>query len=127
MSQRATARVNPGPRGKAGQRKGENSMRTERWCFTDAELQEPESCRKDDEFMASVYLHGHKDTQVVKVIVYRNGQVTNRWGDGCKGVPENIRRFVEDEDTLSIYAGNECASNRRDVLVNDDGSFHAFA
>ena len=113
----------------------------ERWCFTARELadeQVRQQCRGEDEFIASVH-----DAEL-GVLVYRNGEPTNRWEDGTAGVPTDVQIAAGEEDTLvkpisqrrpqaAGYSAMDqwrsaeedtIADNWRDVEVHDDGSFN---
>lgn len=80
----------------------------ERWCFTDYELEHPEGCRSDDEFLADL-----GEEAELAVVVLRNGQVTDRWEDGTGGVPPFLQDLADCQDTLYKPAPR----NRQDFLA----------
>ena len=84
-----------------------------RWFFLNSELKSPKGCAANDEFVA--YPMGSE----LGVIVYRNGEVSNRWEDGTAGVPEDIRELADDENSLHKPCINEDGS-WREVIVDDD-------
>jgi len=120
---------------------GESVVARERWCFTERELADKQvlqGCRGHDEFIASVH-----DAEL-GVLIYRNGDPTNRWEDGTAGVPEDVQMAANEEDSLvkprsmvrpqaTGYSAMDqwrsaeddtIADNWRDVEVHDDGSFN---
>jgi hypothetical protein len=110
--------------------------RQERWCFTEYELGNPEAlkaCRGEDEFVASAYDEEGNRLEL-GVLVYRDGRATNRWEDGTAGVPEEVQREAEVDESPSKPIGRGSGSPRlgdddliadnwRDVEVAEDGSF----
>jgi hypothetical protein len=94
------------------------SLNRERWVFTDHDQKHPEDCHAYDIFIA---MPGVNDAGQ-GVQVERNGTVTNTWEDGTRGVPEEIRAFADDEDTLTTPRG-EIADNWFDVYTDKEGNF----
>jgi sulfur carrier protein ThiS len=97
---------------------------TERWVFTQSEIDrlgryttfKPTAY---DEFIAAV------EGQEIGVIVYRNGEVSNRWADGIKGVPQDVAEQTDAEETLYALAGCECADVWLDVTTDPQGDLLA--
>ncbi len=85
----------------------------QRWAFMPDELDNLETCRADDEFTA------YPPAEELGVIVYRNGDVSNRWADGTAGIPDDVREIADDEDTL--YRDAEEIEGWRNVEVDDNG------
>lgn len=101
-------------------------MTTERWAFSTAELLRPELCTNEDELVAFV------PASEIGVLVYRNGKVSNRYADGTTGVPADIAELADGIESLGHpvdddYADLQETNCWKDVVVNDDGSFQAFA
>lgn len=94
-------------------------MSRERWCFTQAELANPVACKATDELVAFRFDRGG-------IIVTRDGQVSNRWDDGTKGVSETDRAWADDQETLYNEEG-DALDEWRDVMVSDEGEFIRFA
>lgn len=89
-------------------------MTTERWVFTDQELaQNAIGCTAHDEFAARV------PDQELCVIVYRNGEVSNRWSDGTAGVPAEVAELANEVETYYHPEQDAYADNWRDVEVVD--------
>jgi hypothetical protein len=100
------------------------SLTEERWVFTEDELENPAACDRDDEFLAS-----GSGLPEVGILVQRNGEVTNRYGDGTAGVPDEQRTLVNDAETLGgmgEYNLGDIADNWRQVMVDDRGRFHSW-
>lgn len=97
-------------------------MRTERWSFTNRELKHPKTCRADDEFMVLL----DEEESELPVIVYRNGEVSNRYADGTVGVIESNRLAANDQETLYTLDGEDSTFEWRDVEVTDEGEFVRF-
>lgn len=97
-------------------------MKTETWCFTHRELERPEQCRGDDEFMALLA----EEFSELAVLVYRNGECSDRYAGGSVGVPEEVRELAEAEETLYTLDGEDYANVWPAVHVNNDGSFAGF-
>lgn len=85
----------------------------ERWAFLPDELDNLEQCRADDEFVVS------PAELELGIIVYCNGQVSNRWEDGTVGIPERIRELADSEDEYYVRHGEQ--AEWRDVEVSEDG------
>jgi len=103
----------------------EQAEETERWVFTKAQLKNPKGLRRDDELIALVT--PDEPSEGVDVIVYRNGEVSNRFGDGTVGLPEEVYVAAQDEDKLFDEEEDDWADNWRDVIVDADGNFVRFA
>jgi hypothetical protein len=108
----------------------------ERWVFTKSELKHPETCHSKDEFIG--YPERDIDDEIRVwpergVIVYRNGQVSNRYSDGTAGVPDDERDLVDAIETLvkpreqvkDLY--DELAYNWYDVVIDAEGNFVQWA
>ena len=101
----------------------------ERWCFSEADLQHPERCKAHDELIAGVNEGDFPDNITeVDVIVYRNGQVTDRFADtGETGVPKNLQELADNEEELFNPRGHtdmECfCTYWRDVWTDETGEF----
>ena len=89
----------------------------ERWALSEGELANPHDLRSDDELVA--------EANGVGVLVYRNGEVSNRFDDGTAGVPEDIKEAAGEVETL-LHPNGEPTSKWVDVLTND-GAFAGFA
>lgn len=87
----------------------------ERWAFLASELDNLQACRADDEFIA----RPTEETEL-GVIVYRNGQVSNRWEDGTVGISPEVRELADDTESLHSLNGEEIIG-WRDVEVSEDG------
>jgi hypothetical protein len=104
----------------------------ERWCFTTQELKHPEACKSYDEFVANLGSdeHGHPITEL-GVVVERNGDVTNRWADGTRGVRDEYRQLADESDTLikpdSENEADYFADYWKNVIVDKEGNFVAWA
>jgi len=104
----------------------------ERWCFTAYELEHPEDCKSHDEFVAD--LGGDQEGLISElgVLVQRNGDVTNRWGDGTVGVGDEYRQLADKSDTLvkpyrQAGESDVYADTWREVIVDKEGKFVAWA
>ena len=89
----------------------------QRWAFLARELDNPQACRAEDEFIAYPPI----EEASLGVIVARNGEVSNRWGDGTKGVPDDVRQFADFEDMLYAPADLQEIIGWRDVEIDDTG------
>jgi hypothetical protein len=104
--------------------------RIERWVFTEWELHHPLLCNASDEFWAPVM--DAEDWAVV----YRNGEMTNRWSDGTVGVPTDL--IIDDEGYYKPKHRRSVSTEMRqdgydieadqwyDVYVGDQSEFVAF-
>lgn len=91
----------------------------QRWVFTEAELAKPEICRWSDAFIATV----STESCDIDIIVYRNGSVSNRFGDGTDGVTPDLVELAEDVETY-YDPFNQCyADIWRDVILDAEGKF----
>lgn len=113
---------------------------TERWIFTQSELSNPKECHAKDEFVATVsstfgrwYRNAPPNqTQYFNnfdIIVHRNGQVTNKFGDGSKGVPKELQKLANDCEflTKNKRCQDYVAEHWQDVIVDENGNFIRFA
>jgi hypothetical protein len=101
--------------------------RKERWAFSQSELAQPVKCNGYDELVA--YVHVDDDWDSVEsfgIIVYRNGEVSNRFDDGTAGVPKELVELADCEESLLHPDGEETAK-WRDVMADGDGNFLDFA
>ena len=102
-------------------------MRTERWAFTQSELEHPCELTSLDELVASVKFHCEETGNTLDaVIVYRNGTVSNRWADGTAGIPELIAELAGEDESPYNPETHEAADTWRDVRVDTEGGFVAF-
>ncbi len=100
--------------------------REERWIFTHDELSAPQQCTSHDIFIAYVQSED-LDPDGIGVQVERNGHVTNTWGDGTRGVPQELRTMADYEETLQTYdPDGGFADVWRDVLCDTHGQFIKF-
>jgi hypothetical protein len=109
------------------------SRRRERWCFTQHELKFPENCFREDPFVSYQNAAGPDD---LGVIVLRDGQITNMWGDGSGGVPEMVQNRIDLSGELRkpVYYGHNHAYDESDeevedwvdVYVDEEGRFKAW-
>lgn len=92
-------------------------MTSERWVFTGAELRaKGEDCNRYDTFVAIV------PNFQLGVLVYRNGEATNRWEDGTAGVPDGVRELAAAVETLATTETPVEPANRWcNVFVDEDG------
>lgn len=88
-------------------------MGIRRWAFLPNELADLQACRADDEFVA------YPPDVPLGVIVYRDGTVSNRWGDGTAGIPPHVEAAAGSEDTL--YRDTTEIDGWRNVEVDDSG------
>ena len=104
----------------------------EQWVFTDYELKHPEQCKSEDIFVVdiseSILEEEGFGEDMAEVQVYRNGTVTNRFGDGTVGVPRKVMDLAEDEETLYAAFDNSYdeAYTWRNVEVDAEGNFISF-
>jgi hypothetical protein len=103
-------------------------MKTERWVFTQDELerivahidgnQPMPSLERGDEFIAVLTDYD------IGVIVYRDGEVSNRWADGTAGLTNRAKELAEDEECfhrVSDEIGWELAAIWLDVQTDSRG------
>jgi hypothetical protein len=115
------------------------ARKQERWCFSSADLQQPENCHSYDELVANVITGEGGASRSVEfdneeqtdVIVYRNGIVTNKFDDGTIGVPKEIQKLADDVEELVNPRGNtdETAFCNvwRNVWTDETGVFLGWA
>lgn len=102
-------------------------MRKERWAFSQDELADPASCKSDDELVAYVdYDDGHRGIEGASIIVYRNGEVSNRYSDGTAGVIKELAELADGEETL-LHPDGEMTVAWCDCDVGEDGEFLRFS
>jgi hypothetical protein len=82
-------------------------MKTERWAFSESELVNPKSCRADDELVAALPEFADALGNALGIIVYRNGQVSNRFEDGTIGVPDALKTLANEVETLAHNVDGE--------------------
>lgn len=98
----------------------------ERWVFTEAELKNPQGVKRSDEFIADS-LSGE-----IGIVVTRQGDATNLWADGTRGVPHDEQAYAaEQEQLIKGPAPVRCryveyAETWHDVWTNDAGDFLGF-
>jgi hypothetical protein len=91
----------------------------ERWAFTETELANLDQLNLAAHDQLVVTVPGHE----LGVIVYRNGEVSNHWEDGTRGVPADVTALADDEETLYCPNRNEYADQWRNVEVDTAGKF----
>lgn len=100
--------------------------RKERWAFSRSELADPAACASDDELMAYVdYDGGYGRTEGVEIIVYRNGEVSNRFGDGTAGLLPELAELAGEVEEL-LHPDGETTDAWRDCEVGEKGNFVKF-
>lgn len=92
---------------------------TQRWVFTDAELKNPYSVKRSDEFLANL------PDDPLAVVVDRRGKSMDRFADGVRGVGPERSAYAEDQDGLVTFGGED-ADTWRNVWTNDAGDFLEF-
>lgn len=98
----------------------------ERWAFSRSELANPAACKNDDELLAFVdYDDGYGRTEGQTIIVYRNGKVSNRYGDGTAGVIPELAELADCVEEL-LHDDGETTDVWRDCEVDDHGNFIRF-
>jgi hypothetical protein len=102
-------------------------MRNERWAFSESELADPYACNSYDELLVSVPDPSDPKKSLEQgIIIYRNGTVSNRWEDGTAGVPAEVVELANEEETL-YHPDDDLTEEWRDVCVDDNGNFAAWA
>ena len=102
--------------------------KVERWAVTRKQRVNPSKLRSDDELIAHPY--GLTDDLMAEergVIVLRNGTVTNRYGDGTRGVSKNAQRAAGNAESLFDEEAGEMTEFWIDVEVSNQGSFRMMA
>lgn len=98
----------------------------ERWAFSESELAAPAECKGHDELVAYVDLDDDwEGVEGQGVVVYRNGEVSNRFDDGTAGVPKELAELANEVESLVHPDGEETAA-WRDVETDKDGNFVQF-
>lgn len=95
----------------------------ERWWMTRREHADrtlTEQARGDDEFL--VFPSDEDGQTELGIVVYRDGRVSNRWGDGTVGVPDRWVELANAEETMVTFAGDD-DGGWHDVLVDTEGRF----
>jgi len=108
-----------------------NKTRKERWVFCESELTHPETCKSYDELTTTV-LDPDSDPDNPEhleqgVIVYRNGEVSNRWNDGTAGIPADVAELANCEETYYHPERDEYADIWADVFVDNNGAWLGWA
>lgn len=104
------------------------AMSKERWAFSKSELADPAACNGYDDLIALVTIYDDEGGEAIaeeKVIVYRNGEVSNRFADGTIGIPPELAELTDEEETLLHPDGDE-TEVWRDVDADADGNFLRF-
>lgn len=99
----------------------------ERWAFSRGELADPAACTAYDDLIALVDVYDDYDCIIDthEIIVSRNGEVSNRWGDGTVGVPPEIAELAAEVETL-LHPDGDVADVWRDCEADADGKFIRF-
>lgn len=95
-------------------------MPQERWAFSTKELNNPSQCHSFDDLIANL------PQWEIGIIVYRNGQVSNRWADGGFGVPAGVADEANEQETLYHPESGEETHTWADVEVDEAGNFLRF-
>ena len=101
----------------------------ERWALSSADVGRIRELRSGDELTATF-----QDTDddgafvgdIHRVVVLRNGTVTNRNWDGTVGIADDVRAMIGSEDTLyheDEEGGVLTTEAWLDVVVSPDGSY----
>lgn len=103
-------------------------MRVERWCFTNSELldNKMDGLNSSDEFIAIAHFPEREQLDPSRIIVLRNGLITNRYEDGTVGVSDYEIESAEDEEIYYSIKSTEETSCWLNVEVNEDGRFVRF-
>jgi len=100
--------------------------RIERWAFSQSELANPAKCKGYDELLALVDIDDDWDgIETYEITVYRDGTVSNRFGDGTAGVPKELAALANDVESLLHPDGEETAE-WKNVEVDREGNFLRF-
>jgi len=102
-------------------------MAKQRWAFSKSELADPVACTAYDDLIALVTLYDEDGTPIDEhgIIVYRNGEVSNRFEDGTKGVPKEIVELADCEESL-LHPDGEETEVWWDCEVDEEGNFIRF-
>lgn len=106
----------------------EFAMSKERWAFSKSELADPAACNGYDDLIAFVTIYDDEGGELIdehEVIVYRNGEVSNRFGDGTKGIPPELAELANDVETL-LHPDGEETEVWKDVDADANGNFLRF-
>jgi len=104
------------------------TMRTERWAFSESELAAPAKCNAHDELIGEVpYEYAEENGIEEGIIIYRKGEVSNRWEDGTVGVPAETAELADECETLYHPDSNETTAVWADVFVDDNGAWLGWA
>ena len=105
-------------------------MTVERWVFTAEELAVLDGGGRVvptpyalDEFRATV----PEEVSEEDVIVYRNGTVSNHYGDGTAGLPREVVEAAEAEEEYVSLDCTQIADTWRDVVPDEFDNFLRFA
>lgn len=93
-----------------------------RWIFTEQELLNPKQCRQSDLFLVT-----DSNLPEVGVFVFRDGKVTNKYGDGTRGVTKDHADIADSQETYHTIDRKDIADNWRDVRTTANGRFLKFA
>lgn len=103
-----------------------HEVQVERWVFTNWELKHPETCRRDDEFLTAESY----DPYGMGILMYRDGNATNRTADGTAGVDKEAKEWANDQETYikdkhsrEDQEEDMFASTWRDVFATWNGKF----
>ncbi len=101
----------------------------QRWAFSESELARPHECNAYDELIGDLpYEFCEEEGIEGGVIVYRNGEVSNRWDDETAGVPAEVAELADECETLYHPESNETSDVWADVLCDrDTGKFLGWA
>lgn len=98
----------------------------ERWAFSESELANPAGCKGYDELVAYVHLDDNwGGVEGHGVVVYRNGEISNRFDDGTAGIPDGLAELANDVESL-LHPDGEDTAEWRDVEVEGEGDFVRF-
>ncbi len=103
-----------------------NGLAMETWAFSKSELAHPENCNGTDLLLTGP-LPGVRDG--FGILIQRNGIPTNRWADGTLGVPDNVRKQAQEEETLYHNLHSKDIEETMiwlEVEANKDGEFIRF-
>jgi len=100
--------------------------RKERWAFSQSELADPSACTGYDELVAIIDIDDDGDgVDSFGIIVYRNGEVSNRFDDGTAGVPKEFAELADECESL-VHPDGEETAEWKDVEADAEGNFVRF-
>jgi hypothetical protein len=98
-------------------------MSKERWAFSESELADPGKCSSTDEIVATLPYEFCEENGIEEgVIVYRNGEVSNRFSDGTAGISAEIAELAGECESLYHPDADEETAAWRDVEVDKKGN-----